>query len=123
MQTVTRLLASTFVLAAGNAFAVCHWEWLCNGEGGCRQMPVCETLYEVPPPKPQSTPPAPPPASLRPQRIPVSLGAADCEFVMRQDSAGQWQWEKACYCSDVTKARDNGAPMSNIVRCEAPAKQ
>ncbi|MFZ3321729.1 MAG: hypothetical protein WA190_05105 [Usitatibacter sp.] len=123
MRKVSGLLASSFVLAAGNAFAVCHWEWLCNGEGGCAQMPVCETLYEVPPPRPESAPPVPPPASLRPQKIPASLGAADCDFVMRQDNTGQWHWDQACYCSDITKARDTGTPMSNIVRCEAPAKR
>jgi hypothetical protein len=123
MRKISGLLASSFVLAAGNAFAVCHWEWLCNGEGGCAQMPVCETLYEVPPPRPESAPPTPPPASLRPQKIPASLGAADCDFVRRQDNTGQWHWDQACYCSDITKARDTGTPMSNIVRCEAPTKQ
>ena len=121
MRKLTGLIASSLLLAAGNASAVCHWEWLCNGEGGCRQMPVCETLNEVPPPKPDSAPPTPPP-SIRPQKIAGSMGVADCEYVQRQDATGQWQWEQACYCSDITKPRDAGGPMSNIVRCDAPVR-
>ncbi|HLX23105.1 MAG TPA: hypothetical protein VKR38_07150 [Usitatibacter sp.] len=115
------MLAASAMLAAGNASAICHWEWLCNGEGGCRQMPVCDTLYETPPPKPEAAPPTAP-TGLRPQKIPNSMGQADCEFVQRQDETGQWHWDQACYCSDITKGRDGSTPMSNIVRCDAPVK-
>jgi hypothetical protein len=122
MRKLSGLLAASAMIVAGNASAICHWEWLCNGEGGCRQMPVCDTLYEVPPAKPEGTPPTPP-VSLRPQKVAGSMGAADCEYVQRQDTTGQWHWEQACYCSDVRKPRDNGAPIANIVRCEAPYKE
>ena len=123
MHTIGLLLASSLMLASGSAFAECHWEWLCNGPGGCKQMPVCDTLYEVPPPRPESTPPAPPPEALRPQKVSGTLGAADCDYVMHQDSAGRWRWDQACYCSDVRKPKDAGAPLSNAVRCDAPAKK
>ena len=36
-----RHLALAAVLAAAMpAGAECTWEWLCNGEGACKQMPV-----------------------------------------------------------------------------------
>jgi hypothetical protein len=123
MRKVGLLLASSLTLVAGSAFAECHWEWLCNGSGGCKQMPVCETLYEVPPPRPESAPPTPPPESLRPEKIAGPLGVADCDYVMHQDNIGRWHWDKACYCSDATKAKDASAPLSNAVRCNAPVKE
>jgi hypothetical protein len=120
MRKIVKLSALSVVLAAGNAFAECHWEWLCNGSGGCKQMPVCETLYEVPPARPEVPPPAPPPQSLRPQKVGGTLGPANCDYVMHQDKSGRWRWDQACYCSDVTQAKDAGTPLSNAVRCEAP---
>lgn len=103
--------------------ADCHWEWLCSGDGGCKQMPVCDTLYEIAPPRPDSAPPTPPPISMRPQQIPASLGPATCEFVLRQTRNGRWQWDRACFCSDRAKTVDPDAPLANIVRCEPPWKE
>ncbi len=122
MRKLGTLLTSSFVFAAGNAFAECHWEWLCNGDGGCKQMPVCESLYETPPPRPESAPPMPPPQSLRPQKIAGTLGKADCDYIMHKDANGQWHWDQACYCSDVRKPKDNGTPLANAIRCEDPMK-
>jgi len=65
-----RSWAAAFVsLAAAPAFAECHWEWLCNGEGACKQMPVCDTLYDKATPRPESSPPSPPPIRMRPHKV------------------------------------------------------
>ena len=59
--TTTRALAAA-ILAAGAlpAAASCNWEWLCNGDGNCKIMPICSSVYEIPPPAPNSQPPAMP---------------------------------------------------------------
>jgi len=122
MQRIKLMLASSMLFATSSAFAECHWEWLCNGDGACRLAPVCDSLYEKPGPAPEkSTPPTPPPQSLRPQKIAGTLGPADCDYVMRQDNKGTWHWDQACYCSDVRKPRDANGPLANMVRCDAPA--
>ena len=115
--------AMSAAFAPGTASAVCMWEWLCNGDGACRQAPVCDRLDEVPPPKPETAPPTPPPMGMRPQmQTSVKGGNVACEQVMRQTVAGNWKWEQACYCGDESKAKDPSAPMSNMVRC-APGTQ
>lgn len=117
-----------FALAAGllttaPAFASCSWEWLCNGEGSCKHMPVCDDIFEVAPPAPQSQPPAMPPLSMRPHKIAGSFNQSlTCEHIMRQGKSGRWYWHEACYCADRTRARDPSDPFANIVRCEAPTK-
>lgn len=108
--------------AALPAMADCHWEWLCNGEGTCKQLPVCDTLYEYPPPPPDSKPPTPP-IAMRPYRMPPDRGGATCEYVLRQVREGKWEWDRACYCSDPSKTRDPDAPLANIVRCTPPYKE
>ena len=41
------------MLVSTTALADCQWEWLCKGDGSaCKQMPVCDTLYEKPGPRP-----------------------------------------------------------------------
>ncbi|HEX3099273.1 MAG TPA: hypothetical protein VHQ02_16245 [Usitatibacter sp.] len=116
-------LAPLLALAAPAAFADCSWEWLCNGDGSCKQMPVCDSVYEVPPPKPDMAPPAVPPLSMRPQRIAGHMSGLSCEHIMRQGKSGRWYWNEACFCSDPAKAKDPSAPFANIVRCEPPWKE
>lgn len=118
-----RIVAVALSLATSPAFAVCHWEWLCNGEGTCKQMPVCDTLYDQPPPRPESAPPNPPPIRIRPQKLVGSMGNTTCEHIMRQMPSGRWQWDEACYCSDPAKTKDPTGPLANIVRCEPPWKE
>jgi hypothetical protein len=118
-----RLLAAAVVtLAATPAAADCKWEWLCNGDGSCKQMPVCDSIYEVPPAPPDAKPPAMPPLSMRPHRIPAAMGTLTCEHIMRQGKSGRWYWNEACFCTDPKKARDPSAPFANIVRCDTPWK-
>jgi hypothetical protein len=118
-----RFAAVLFCLASSPALADCHWEWLCNGEGACKQMPVCDTLYDKPPPRPESAPPSPPPIRMRPHKVPGHMGTTTCEYIMRQTQSGRWQWDEACYCSDPAKTADATGPLANIVRCETPWKE
>lgn len=110
---------AAMALAATPACADCTWEWLCNGEGVCKHMPVCDSVFEIPPPRPDSQPPAMPPTSMRPHKIPAAMGALTCEHIMRQGKSGRWYWHEACFCSDPAKTRDPSAPFANIVRCDA----
>ena len=109
--------------AALPAMANCNWEWLCNGEGQCKQMPVCDSVYESPPPRPDQAPPAQPPLSMRPFKIAGTSVAGgnplSCEHIMRQGKSGRWYWNEACFCTDPRKARDPSSPFANIVRCDA----
>src|SRR4051812_6578703 len=98
-------------------------DWLCNGEGVCKQMPVCDSVYETPPPRPDSQPPAQPPLSMRPYKIAgggvgTPGNTLTCEHIMRQGKSGRWYWNEACFCTDPTKTRDPSAPFANIVRCD-----
>ena len=119
-RTRTRLLLAALLAAAAlPAAANCSWEWLCNGDGNCKLMPLCASINEVPPAAPNSQPPAMPPTSMRPARIPGPMGTLTCEHIMRQGKSGRWYWDEACFCTDPRKARDPSAPFANIVRCEA----
>jgi hypothetical protein len=119
------LAAALAALAALPAAADCNWEWLCNGEGVCKQMPVCDSVYEVPPARPDSQPPAQPPLAMRPHKIAgTGVGGGStltCEHIMRKGKSGRWYWNEACFCSDPSKTRDPSAPFANIVRCDADA--
>ena len=117
-----RLLAALLALGAGPAAASCSWDWLCNGDGVCKQMPVCDSVYETPPPRPDSAPPTPPPLAMRPHKIAGHMTGLTCEHIMRQSKSGHWSWTEACFCQDPTKAKDPSTPFANIVRCEAPWK-
>ena len=117
------VLALAFSFAAPAAHASCVWEWMCNGEGSCKQMPVCDSIYEVPPPKPVEAAPTPPPMSIRPHLGRREMTGLDCEEVMRRSASGHWSWDQACFCADPMKARDPSTPFANIVRCEPPWKK
>ena len=113
------LVAAALAGLALPAAAACQWEWLCNGDGACKQMPVCDSVDEVPPPKPDSAPPEMPPLSMRPQKIPGNGTALTCEHIMRKNRGGKWYWREACYCSDPARGTDPTPPFANIVRCDS----
>jgi len=123
MKLLSFAAAAVVSLAALPASANCSWEWLCNGEGVCKQMPICDTVYDVPSPPPDSKPPEVPPLSMRPHRIPAAMGTLTCEHILRKSRSGRWVWAEACFCTDPTKTRDPSAPFANIVRCETPWKE
>ncbi len=112
------VLGTMAAMIATPAAANCKWEWLCNGEGACKQLPVCDNVYEVPPPAPDAKPPAMPPLALRPSKMPVAMSSLTCEHIMRQGKSGRWYWDQACFCTDKSKARDPSSPFANIVRCD-----
>ena len=119
-----RHLALAAVLAAAMpAAAECTWEWLCNGEGACKQMPVCTSVYDTPPARPtDSRPPVVPPLAMRPHTIAgTGVGVATtlaCEHIMRKGRTGRWYWSEACFCTDPKRAKDSTGPFANIVRCD-----
>ena len=99
------------------AAAHCRWEWFCSGEGSCKQMPLCDSIRETPPPKPDSQPPAMPPIAMRPQKVPAPMGTLSCEHIMRQSTNGKWHWVEMCYCTDASRSPDPTPPFAHIVRC------
>jgi hypothetical protein len=105
------------------AHANCHWEWFCNGDGACKQMPLCDSVNETPPPRPDSEPPAMPPIAMRPYRIPGPMGALTCEHIMRKLGSGKWHWVEICYCTDPERSKDSSPPFAHIVRCDAAQKE
>jgi hypothetical protein len=121
------LALATFLACAMPAAADCKWEWLCNGDGACKQMPVCGSVYDRPPPRPtESTPPATPPLAMRHNTF-AGRGAnpgtpLTCEHIMRKDHTGRWYWSEACFCTDAARAKDPTPPFANIVRCENGTK-
>jgi hypothetical protein len=115
-KSLTPLLLLALVVPAA-ANAACHWEWFCNGDGACKQMPLCDSVTDKPPSKPDSQPPAVPPIAMRPYKIAGPMGTLTCEHIMRQDTGGKWKWVEMCYCSDSSKSKDSSAPFANIVRC------
>src|SRR5687767_9667641 len=90
-----RVMLATLA-AALPASADCTWEWLCNGDGVCKHMPVCDSVFDNPPPKPaDNPPPAMPPISMRPHKIPGPQGTLTCEHIMRKGKSGRWYWHEA----------------------------
>jgi hypothetical protein len=119
MKKSWALASAVIVFAfAAPANAACHWEWFCNGEGACKQMPLCDDITEKPPPKPEGEPPAMPPVAMRPYKIPGPMGTLTCEHIMRQESNGKWKWIEMCYCADSSRSTDATQPFAYIVRCQ-----
>src|SRR5688572_33286097 len=92
MKRNTLLALLALGLAPTPALAQCHWEWFCNGDGACKQMPLCDSVNETPPPRPDTQPPAMPPIAMRPYRIAGPMGALTCEHIMRKLGSGKWHW-------------------------------
>ena len=118
MNRHSLIAAVSLLVVTTTAEAACHWEWFCNGEGACKQMPLCESIQEKPPPRPDSQPPAMPPVAMRPYKVPGPMGTLTCEHIMRQEFNGKWKWIEMCYCTDPVKSKDPTPPFANIVRCQ-----
>jgi hypothetical protein len=120
MKRPILVIALVLSLDPSLSAAACRWEWFCNGEGSCKQMPLCDSVNETPPPKPTSEPPAMPPVAMRPSKLPAPMGALTCEHIMRQGSGGKWKWVEMCYCADESRSNEPSPPFAHIVRCDAP---
>ena len=84
-------------------------------------MPVCDSVYETPPPRPESKPPVVAPLSVRPTRIAGNARPElSCEHIMRLGKSGRWRWSEACFCTDRTGNPALANPFANIVRCDDP---
>lgn len=119
MNSFFILTVVSLTLAAPAAAAACRWEHFCNGDGACKQMPLCDSIHEKPPPRPDTRPPAMPPIAMKPYRVPGPMGTLTCEHLMRQESSGKWKWIEMCYCTDPSRSTDPTPPFAHIVRCES----
>ena len=123
MRTTAGLAALLLSITALPAAAACTWEWLCNGDGACKHMPICDSVHETPPPRPEARPPIVPPLGMRPHTIAGQMGPLTCEHIMRKGKTGRWYWHEACYCTDARRNPDTKPPFANIVQCEKPWKE
>ena len=84
-------------VAASPAQARCTWDYVCDGNGNCRQVPLCDSTLDIPPPAPPRLPPLPPPSipPLASPRLPP-LGTQACYPVQRQRADGSWYWQEIC---------------------------
>ena len=89
-------LAFVFFLVAPLT-ASCRWEWLCDEWGSCFQAPICDSAYDIPPPRPPGVQPIVP-LSLRPAPTQAVLppDARRCYQVRRCNSTGICVWDTVC---------------------------
>ena len=89
-------LAFVFFLVSP-LMASCRWEWLCDEWGRCVQAPICDSAYDIPPPRPPGVQPIVSP-SLRPTLPPTELppDARSCNQVRRCNSVGICFWDTVC---------------------------
>jgi hypothetical protein len=83
------------LLAAGIASSSCRWEWDCTG-GQCRQVPICDSTIDIPPPRPPQVAPIPPP-TIAPIPTPMvpPVGTSRCA-PQYMCNGGQCAWETIC---------------------------
>jgi hypothetical protein len=124
-KSLLRCLISMTLCATFGAFASpakpgpCKWEWLCDGQGNCRQSPICEKLSDDPGAPPAGEPPKPPHAlpPLEPTRANAQL---QCEHVQRRHAkTGRWAWDQVCFCAskDAATIESPMTPLVGIKRC------
>jgi hypothetical protein len=92
------LLALLLVAAtATTAAAACRWTWDCSDGSSCRQVPLCEGPFDIPPIQPLRIPPIPPP-SIRPIPTPMMppIGTDSCEPRYLCTDGGRCQWRTVC---------------------------
>lgn len=89
--TLAILLISTVL------HAECQWEWVCDEDGECAQRPICESMFDIPPPRPPSIEPIVPPTvePFKPLTIPP-IGTRDCRMVRLCDGFGNCRWKTVC---------------------------
>ena len=93
---VAALLALA-ALAPSRSYAACTWKWDCSDDAGsCRQVPVCESPIDIPPPKPPGIPPVPTPRLPRITPLPDLPEAGRTCSQRYICDGGQCAWRKVC---------------------------
>jgi hypothetical protein len=90
------LFGILLALLADPVGAACTWTWDCT-DGRCKQTPVCDRPYEIPPLQPLEAPPVPLP-SLKPAQSHVfpPPGKRACRDAYLCDRNGQCRWQSLC---------------------------
>lgn len=78
------------------ASGTCVWTWDCSS-GTCRQVPLCDSTLDIPPPQPPSIPPIAPP-SIPPVEVPTipPIGTDSCGQKYICDDSGNCAWQTVC---------------------------
>jgi hypothetical protein len=100
MKTQACWLALVLAIGLGGfapAHSNCVWKWDCtNGNGQCRQVPLCDSAIDLPPIKPAQIPPLAPP-TIRPIPQPTlpPIGTSQCA-PRYMCSANGCRWQTVC---------------------------
>jgi hypothetical protein len=88
--------ALALTISASLAYATCRWTWDCTG-GQCRQVPICDSSIDLPPPRPPSVPPVAPP-TVPPVPTPTvpPVGTGYCSPQYLCDGMGRCSWQTVC---------------------------
>lgn len=95
MKSMVVICAGVIVAAwAAPARATCTWTWDCTN--GCRQVPLCFSTLDIPPPRPPSVAPIPTPSVppiARPMVPPVGTSICSPQYIC---SSGRCSWQNVC---------------------------
>jgi len=96
MRPALLIILVALLWVPSSAIAGCVWKWDCS-TGQCRQVPICDNTFDVPPARPSEVPPMLPP-SIRPIQPPMlpPLGKTTCRQAYLCDGKGQCQWQTVC---------------------------
>ena len=85
------------LLILKEAEAGCTWEFECDAWGNCRQVPLCDSAFDIPPPAPAAVAPIPPPAvaPILTPGIPPP-GTTSCRQAYICDSWGNCDFQIVC---------------------------
>lgn len=93
-----KLIFVLLLLFAGQASAACTWSWDCSrGPMQCRQVPYCDSRYDIVPPRPPEVAPiAPPSIQPIPQPMVAPPGMSQCLPKYICDTFGACSWQTIC---------------------------
>jgi hypothetical protein len=91
-------LAASLWAVPIRSLASCQWTWDCSGGAGqCRQVPICGSTLDIPPPRPPAIQPIPPPTipPIEMPRVPP-VGTLACRQTYLCNNMGQCSWQSVC---------------------------
>lgn len=79
-------------------WGACTYQWDCSNGYPCQQIPVCDNVFDTPPPMLPGVSPLPPPAIPAPPILPPSRppGANSCRQVYICNGTGQCAYKTVC---------------------------